>query len=51
MIDEAAGDRLLTFFSDLTALEHAAEIAAEDNAQQALNKAVLGRIVEFVERQ
>src|ERR1700752_2288687 len=47
-IDEAAGDRLLEFFSDLSALEHAAEIAAEDNAQQAFNKAVLGRIVEFV---
>jgi histidyl-tRNA synthetase len=48
-IAEAAGDRLLAFFSDLTSLEHAAEIAAEDKAQQALNKAVLGRIVEFVQ--
>jgi len=47
-IDEAAGDRLLRFFSDLSSLEHAAEIAAEDNAQEAFNKAVLGRIVEFV---
>ena len=26
----SAGDRLLTFFSDLSSLEHAAEIAAED---------------------
>src|SRR5829696_363648 len=48
-IEEAAGDRLLGFFSELTSLEHAAEIAAEDKAQQALNKAVLGRIVEFVQ--
>jgi len=47
-IDEAAGDRLLRFFSDLSSLEHAAEIAAEGNAQEAFNKAVLGRIVEFV---
>jgi histidyl-tRNA synthetase len=47
-INEAAGDRLLRFFSDLNSLEHAAEIAAEDNAQEAFNKAVLGRIVEFV---
>ena len=47
-INEVAGDRLLAFFSDLTSLEHAAEIAAEDKPQQALNRAVLGRIVEFV---
>ncbi|HXS02694.1 MAG TPA: histidine--tRNA ligase [Pyrinomonadaceae bacterium] len=47
-IDESAGDRLLGFFSDLSALEHAAEIAVEDNAQQAFSKAALGRIVEFV---
>ena len=47
-IEESAGDRLLQFFSDLSSLEHAAEIAAEDNAQQAFSKAVLGRIVEFV---
>src|SRR5215204_5954125 len=47
-IDEPAGDRLLEFFSELNALEHAAEIAAEDNAQQAFSKAALGRIVEFV---
>ncbi|HEX6717137.1 MAG TPA: histidine--tRNA ligase [Pyrinomonadaceae bacterium] len=48
-IDEAAGDRLLKFFSELNSLEHAAEIAAEDQVRQALNKAVLGRIVEFVQ--
>jgi len=47
-VTEAAGDRLLSFFSALTELEHAAEIATEENAQQAFNKAVLGRIVEFV---
>jgi histidyl-tRNA synthetase len=47
-IDESAGDRLLGFFSDLSSLEHAAEIAAEDNAQLAFSKAALGRIVEFV---
>ncbi len=47
-VNEVAGDRLLKFFSDLTSLEHAAEIVAEDKSRQALNKAVLGRIVEFV---
>jgi histidyl-tRNA synthetase len=47
-VEDAAGDRLLNFFSDLTSLERAAEIAAEDNLQEALNRAVLGRIVEFV---
>jgi histidyl-tRNA synthetase len=47
-VNDVAGDRLLSFFSDLNALERAAEIAAEDQAVQALNKAVLGRIVEFV---
>ena len=47
-IHEVAGDRLLAFFSDLASLEHAAEIASEDKPLQALNRAVLGRIVEFV---
>jgi histidyl-tRNA synthetase len=47
-VEEAAGDRLLNFFSDLTSLERAAEIVAEDKLQEALNRAVLGRIVEFV---
>jgi histidyl-tRNA synthetase len=47
-VHELAGERLLSFFSGLQALERAAEIAAGDNAVQALNKAVLGRIVEFV---
>jgi histidyl-tRNA synthetase len=50
-IAPVASLRLLDFFTELTALERAAEIAAgEDKAQKqdALNKAVLGRIVEFV---
>jgi len=50
-IDEAVGKRLLEFFTELVALERAAEIAAGedvDKKQNALNKAVLGRIVEFV---
>jgi histidyl-tRNA synthetase len=47
-INEVAGNRLLNFFSDLASLEHAAEIAAGDELRQALNRAVLGRIVEFV---
>jgi histidyl-tRNA synthetase len=47
-VAEEAGNRLLNFFSDLASLERAAEIAAEDRPTQALNRAVLGRIVEFV---
>ncbi|PYS72420.1 MAG: histidine--tRNA ligase, partial [Acidobacteria bacterium] len=50
-IAAAAGTRLLDFFTELTSLEHAAEIAAGEDPpqkQEALNKAVLGRIVEFV---
>ena len=50
-INFEAGQRLLEFFVDLTSLDHAADIAAGDNVeqkQQALNKAVLGRMVEFV---
>ena len=47
-VSEAAGERLLKFFSDLGSLEEAAEIVAGEKSQQALNKAILGRIVEFV---
>jgi histidyl-tRNA synthetase len=50
-INEVASRRLLSFFGDLRALDHAAEIAAGEEPQQkqqALNKAILGRIVEFV---
>ncbi len=45
-INEATGKILLGFFSALTELGHAAEIA--DQTRQALNRAILGRIVEFV---
>ena len=50
-IKENASRRLLSFFGDLGALEHAAEIAAGEHPerkQEGLNKAILGRIVEFV---
>jgi histidyl-tRNA synthetase len=49
-IESIPAERLLGFFGELPSLEHAAEIAAgdDDNQQQALNKAILGRIVEFV---
>jgi len=47
-VNDVAGERLLKFFSDLGSLEQAAEMVAEEKSQQALNKAVLGRIVEFV---
>lgn len=45
-IDSASGQVLLNFFSALSELDHAAQIA--DQPQQALNRAILGRIVEFV---
>ncbi|HEY3580759.1 MAG TPA: histidine--tRNA ligase, partial [Pyrinomonadaceae bacterium] len=45
-INEIAGSNLLNLFSALTELEHAADIA--DQTKQAVNKAILGRIVEFV---
>jgi histidyl-tRNA synthetase len=49
-VEPIPADRLLGFFGDIPGLEHAAEIAAgdDDNQQQALNRAILGRIVEFV---
>jgi histidyl-tRNA synthetase len=50
-IGAVAGNSLLDFFSELTSLEHAAEIAAgEDPGQKrkALNTAILGRLLEFV---
>ena len=45
-----AGEKLLTFFESLTALEHAAEIAPDEitTTNAALNAAILGRLVEFV---
>ena len=45
-INQIAGSNLLNLFSAISQLEHAADIA--DQTQQAVNKAVLGRIVEFV---
>ena len=50
-VETKAASRLLKFFTELAELDHAAEIAAGEDPemkQQALNKAVLGRIVEFV---
>jgi histidyl-tRNA synthetase len=50
-VETNAASRLLKFFTELAELDHAAEIAAGEDPemkQQALNKAVLGRIVEFV---
>ena len=45
-INETAGKILLNLFSAIAELEHATAIA--DQTQQALNRAILGRIVEFV---
>lgn len=45
-ISDNAASNLLNLFSALSQLEHAADIA--DQTQQAVNKAILGRIVEFV---
>src|SRR5258708_25865365 len=50
-INEVPGRRLLEFFVDLASLDHAAEVSMGENPAQktvALNKAVLGRLVEFV---
>src|SRR5258705_2843432 len=50
-IDEVAGASLLDFFGALVSLEHAAEVAAGEDAGQkrkGLNSAILGRLVEFV---
>jgi histidyl-tRNA synthetase len=50
-ISEAVGKSLLGFFTALSSLEHAAEIAAGEDPlvkRAALNKAILGRLVEAV---
>jgi histidyl-tRNA synthetase len=50
-IVEAASQRLLSFFTELNTLDHAAEMAAGENAatkRAALNAAILGRLIEFV---
>ena len=52
-IDAVSGERLLNFFSELTELDHAAEIVVgedQDRKQKSINQAVLGRLVEFVGR-
>ncbi len=51
-IDPTVGKRLLDFFTELSDLDHAADLAIDGNDDEintALNRAVLGRIVEFVE--
>jgi histidyl-tRNA synthetase len=50
-VAEPAAHRLLDFFNGLGALDHAAEIAVGENAatkREALNAAILGRLIEFV---
>jgi histidyl-tRNA synthetase len=50
-IGDQSGVRLLDFFLELNSLEHAAEIAAGEDVsrkREALNAAILGRLVEFV---
>jgi histidyl-tRNA synthetase len=47
----AASQKLLSFFTELHTLDHAAEIAVGENTatkRAALNAAVLGRLIEFV---
>jgi histidyl-tRNA synthetase len=50
-IEERSANRLLNFFAELESLDHAAEIALDENAtskREVLNLAILGRLVEFV---
>ncbi len=50
-ISAESGKALLDFFAALSSLDHAAEIVVGEDAankQQALNLAILGRLVEFV---
>ena len=50
-IDTQAATALLNFFVDLASLERAADIAVDENSegqQQALNLAIVGRLIEFV---
>ena len=49
-IAEDVGDVLLNFFEGVASLEHAAQLAVEglNTEAEALNAAVLGRLVEFV---
>src|SRR5688572_3884471 len=51
-IEIDVGRNLLSFFVELSSLDHAAEIAAGENAEhkgRALNAATLGRLVEFLQ--
>lgn len=51
-IEAGPGLKLLNFFVELKSLEHPADIATGDRPQQkrkALNAAILGRLVEFVQ--
>src|SRR5256714_3344206 len=51
-VDQAAGDRLLHFFSDLASLERAAEIVAGGNSVQAGDRGGCGRVLGvFAEKQ
>ncbi|HKR58394.1 MAG TPA: histidine--tRNA ligase [Pyrinomonadaceae bacterium] len=49
-IEKASADALINFFEGLSSLEQAAEFATADpdKTREALNAAVLGRLVEFV---
>ncbi len=50
-IDNEAGNKLLNFFAELRSLDHAAELAVQEDLskkRRVLNAAILGRIVEFV---
>ena len=50
-IDKSAADSLINFFDGLSSLAHAAELHASEEPEkqrEALNAAVLGRLVEFV---
>ncbi len=50
-IADDAGQKLLGFFEAINALEHAAQIAADnlaERSEEALNRAVIGRMLEFV---
>jgi histidyl-tRNA synthetase len=50
-IEQAQTDRLLNFFGELHSLDHAAELATNEDLQMkrtALNAAIVGRLVEFV---
>ena len=52
-IGNEAGAGLLNFFVELGSLDHAADIAAGEDLerkQEALNSAIMGRLVEFIRR-